>query len=140
MRDDGELRQYIFDQAAVETNQEKEKNKGMWNTMNMSTHRKAWKPVIGNLPGGKGESKKDGANPEGPKDVKKANVAEGQSTSKATSREESAPLAEKIESRGLSSPSQSRSSPLKRFITISPVAAQYGPVNKRRKIIEHPLE
>ncbi|KAJ9102907.1 hypothetical protein QFC20_004873 [Naganishia adeliensis] len=123
------------------TYQEKEKNKGMWNTMNMSTHRKAWKSVIGTLPGGKGESKKDGSNPEGPKDVNKVDVAEGQSTSKATSREESAPLAEKIESRGLSprSPSQSRSSPLKRSITISPVAAQDGPVNKRRKLIEQPV-
>jgi Ulp1 family protease len=163
MRDDGELRQYVFDQAAVKTNQDKEKNKEKWNAMDMAIHREAWKSVIDSLPLGKGKggSKKDESKPEGSKDITQSGAAEGQSTANATSAQDSASVEKKaefvdrasgsepvqsvphqrmdtVDSRGPSprSPSPSRSSPLKRSITISPVAAEDGPVNKRRKIIE----
>lgn len=57
MRDDGELRQYIFDQAPLKTKEDKAKNRRMWDGLEMALQRRKWKSVIDDLPPAKGGSK-----------------------------------------------------------------------------------
>ncbi|KAI5452721.1 hypothetical protein NCC49_000470 [Naganishia albida] len=181
MKDDGRLREYIFENTTLKSADEKEKNKEMWKAKKMSTNREMWKSVIESLPVEKGELKKEGGKSEGSRNIEKIDEAGPQPAVPAMPAKEPARELEKetdlvnyirpVESLGdyegtssetddnrqsieavpklridtsrgtdVHSSTQTRSSPSKRTISISPLGSQDGPVNKRRKIAQPVVE
>jgi hypothetical protein len=164
MKDAGELRDHIFEQGPIkgtaeEKNQEKERNKDMWDAHDMLKKREEWKKMILDLPKGKGDAKND--------EAKQGNAASGvpagpfveEPGAKRRDGEHSVPSTEAVGKANpvttavpaaqvpiinppetsnegtLHLPTSSRTSPNKRSIPISPIASQDAPVNKKRKLV-----
>lgn len=159
MKDQGELRNYLY-QPLARGQEEKDKNRDMWDANEMPKKREEWKKMINDLP-----KSKSGANSEEAKEsLIKGNQASASSSIQVEVKEDSNPptdvsgtrnqpvissaAAPEITSESAASLTEGfshnpvatpRTSPAKRSIPVSPIASQDAPVNKRRKIAQdHP--
>lgn len=166
MKDLGELREYIFEQGIVKSGSEKEKNKDIWDAKDMLKKREEWKKMIQDLPSGKSGSKnEEGRKVDAVKENPSAETGAAgpcgiQLEGKQTAEPSTGPPGIKEQVVAVSGQPQPLSSnptllsnegslprlttppltsPVKRAISISPIASQDAPINKRRKIVhDHP--
>lgn len=159
MKDQGELRNYLY-QPLARGQEEKDRNRDMWDANEMLKKREEWKKMINDLP----KSKSGAKSGEAKESPIKGNQASASSSMQVKGKEDSnlltnatgirnqavigsaaspeityesaASLAEGVTHNPLATP---RTSPAKRSISVSPIASQDAPVNKRRKIAQdHP--